>query len=170
MATIKLCDYTKKRLAANEATFKLVLNGKEYEISASALQEIQTRLDSDEAPPSRVVATKPIKQTTQPEHELLNVEAPSPFGGKTEPGLLDDTPRPSAPPIAIPASTKERLPLPTVAQVDAVVAESTRFSEGTLTVLTPGKHRNMAQQKLAAKEATFEDNQRPVPDRGRRGE
>ncbi len=182
MATIKLCDWTKKRLASNEPTYKLVLNGKEYEISAEALQQLQSRLDGDEAPLNHRVHAQPVRlpgtqsPTSTPVEDVgINIEAPSPFGGKVEPGLLDDLPVNAAPlqvvaPIAIPASTKERLPMPSPAQADAVIAESTRFPERTLKTLTPGKHRNIAQQKLAAKEATFEDNTRPIPDRTRRGE
>jgi len=163
MATIKLCDWTKKRLAPNEQTYTLILNGNEYEISLEAVQEIHGRLVEDEAPLTRQVATKPLRiaQVQQPIPEAddslgLNVEAPSPFGGKVEPGLVDNVPQQSIAPIVIPASTKERLPTPTTAQAEAVVAESKRFPTGTLSTLTPGRQRNVAAQKLAAKESQIE--------------
>ena len=169
MATIRLCDWTKKRLASNEETFTLTLNGKTYEVSLSALEEIQSRLEGDEAPVARQVPPRPARiAPAQPPVQQtgadvgINVEAPSPFGGKAEAGLLDDTPAPTpqaqppVAPIAIPASTKERLPVPTPAQAEAVVAESVRFPAGTLSALNPGRQRNVAAKKLAEREAVVE--------------
>jgi hypothetical protein len=175
MATIRLCDWTKKVIGKEVKTHKLILDGKEYEISNEALDELKSRLDGDTVSVVKPVrATQPSPRVAEPVDDIgVNVEAPSPFGGKVEPGLLDNAPvaqNPSVQPITIPASIKDRLPMPTPAQADAVVAESTRFREGTLSALTPGKQRNIAQQRLAAKEATFEDNKKPVPDIGRRGE
>lgn len=177
MATIKLCDWTKKRLT-NEEVFKLTLNGVNYEVCAEAFRQLKQHLEGDEAPqtPQKVArAPQQVQATPTPEGDVgINVEASSPFTGPAQPGLLDDAlaaPRPAVPPIAIPTSTKERLPMPTAAQADAVIAESQRFPEGKLHTLTPGKARTAAQNVLKTKwEDRFEDTKRQVPERFKRGD
>ncbi len=166
MATIKTCDWTKKRLGKNDETFTLIIDGKEYEVSAEALEEIKTRLEGDEAPrasapaqAARPVVAPAVRVESNQDQPEATGEAPSP------------SPAPFVPPIAIPASTRERLPVPTPSQADSVIADSVRFQEGTLRALTPGRERNAAQQTLKTKwEERFEDTQRPLPDRARRGE
>jgi len=170
MATIRLCDWTKKRLAKDAQTHTLILGGNEYEISDEALAQIKARLEGDEAPQ----APTPVRIVTPVVAPVVSVEA-----NQEEPAApgeaLEPTPAPQAgsvPPIAIPTSTRERLPVPTTAQADSVIADSVRFQEDTLRALTPGKARSAAQEKLKTKwEDKFEDTQRPLPDRARvRGE
>jgi hypothetical protein len=175
MATIKTCDWTKKRLAKDEETFTLILNGMEYEISTEALAELKARLEGDEVPLTRQVTTKPLRLATPTPHVAApsiddepNEAAPTASDEALEPMQVAN----AVPAIAIPASTRERLPVPTTAQADSVIADSVRFEEGTLRALTPGKARSAAQERLKSKwEDKFEDNQRPLPDRARgRGE
>jgi len=171
MATIRLCDYTKRRIAADEATYSLTLNGKSYEICLDALTELQTRLDSDEVPAPQAPQKPAVRRAApqpprgQDDDAALNAEAPSPFDGPVEPQLVDDAevvntqPTRTAEyvaPIALPNSTKERLPMPTTAQAEAVVAESQRFPAGTLRALSPGRHRNVAAEKLTQKESALD--------------
>jgi hypothetical protein len=172
MATIRLCDYTKRRIASNEETYTLSLNGKSYEICLDALKELQNRLDSDEivaptpAPvaPVRQIAPRPAKMEPA-EEVVLNAETSSPFDGPSEPQLVDDEPvntqtaraQNAVQPIAVPNSIKERLPMPTIAQSEAVVRESQRFPAGGLQALTPGRQRNLAAEKLAQKEKQVEN-------------
>lgn len=170
MATIRTCDYTKRRLKSGEQTYRLILEDKEYEISDEALAEIKARLEGDEAP----------ARVPQPVRVATPVVAASDDAEPNETALDDqeeatEAPRihPNVPPLTVPASTKERLPMPTPAQTETVIAESVRFQEGTLRALTPGKARTAAQEKLKTKwEARFEDNkpERQLPERARRGE
>lgn len=165
MATIRLCDWTKKRLAKDAQTHTLILGGNEYEISDEALAQIKARLEGDEAPQ----APAPVRVAPPVAAPVVSVEA-----NQEAPDAPEPTPAPQAvvPPIAIPASTRERLPVPTTAQADSVIADSVRFQEGTLGALTPGRSRAVAQEKLKSRwEDKFEDTQRPLPDRARvRGE
>lgn len=179
MARIEIhtCDWTKKRLGKNEQTHTLVVGSNEYEISDEALAEIKARLEGDEVPER--VAEAPVR-APQPIRVAPPVVAVS---DDAEPNgaALDDqeeapeTTRvhPNVPPLTVPTSTKERLPMPTPAQAETVIAESVRFQEGTLRALTHGKARKAAEQVLSTKwEERFEDNQpqRQLPDRARRGE
>jgi len=170
MATIRLCDWTKKRLAKDAQTHTLILGGNEYEISDEALAQIKARLEGDEV----LQAPTPVRIVTPVAAPVVSVEA-NQEAPATPGDVLEPTPAPQAgsvPPIAIPASTRERLPVPTTAQADSVIADSVRFQEGTLRALTPGKARSAAQEKLKSQwEDRFEDTQRPLPDRARvRGE
>lgn len=177
MATIKTCDWTKKRLGKNEQTHTLIVSGNEYEISDEALAEIKARLEGDEVPEGVVEAPVRAPQTarvappvvaasddTEPNEAALDNQEQAPQAPRIHPNV---------PPLTVPASTKERLPMPTPAQAETVIAESVRFQEGTLRALTPGKARKAAEQVLSTKwEGRFEDNQpqRQLPDRVRRGE
>lgn len=153
---------------------KLTLNGKEFEISVESANQLIGRLESS----SPTITPSPMVTSSMQVPRLeLNVEVQSPFGGKLEPGLLEDEPREVAPtpttftvaePLPIPASIKERLPTPTAAQVEAVVSQSRRLPEKTLPALSPGRSRTLAEKKLIDRESNFDDNKRPVPDR--RGE
>jgi len=166
MATIRLCDWTKKRLAKDAQTHTLILGGNEYEISDEALAQIKARLEGDEAPQ----APAPVRVALPVAVPVVRVEA-----NQEAPAAADEVPAPAlapqpvgvVPPIAIPASTWERLPVPTPAQADSVLADSVRFEEGTLRALTPGKARSGAQEKLKNWEEKFEDTKRPLPERVR---
>lgn len=177
MGTIRICDWSKKMIGPGDQVYKLIVNGKEYEISADSANQLIGRLDST----TPAITPSPMTTSSMQVPRLeLNVEVQNPFGGKLEPGLLDDesqngpevAPVPTtftvAEPIPIPASIKERLPIPTPAQVEAVVSQSRRLPEKTLPALSPGRSRSLAEKKLIDRESNFEDNKRPVPDR--RGE
>lgn len=182
MATIRCCDWTKKKLGKDDTTYVLRLDGKEYEICKEALEELRAFLDSEESPLNRLAQSAPLKpqfvHVTPPAvvpaiNIVPNQEAPAPPQEMPEPPGEIPTPPPAPitlPPI--PASIRERLPVPSPAQSDAVLAESVRFEEGTLRALTPGKARTQAQERLKTKwEDKFEDTHRPLPERARgRGE
>lgn len=170
MATIKVCDWSKKQIATTAQTVKLVVGSRTYEISEAASLELIARLECDVVPPQAVPLPPSARHVAEPDIGI-NVETEDdPFEGEPEPEPMGEPvklPVKAAAPLPIPSSTKEKLPLPSPALADQVVAESTKFKEGTLKTLTPGKTRNLAQQRLAAREAKFEDNKRPVPRMGR---
>ncbi len=157
MGTIRICDWTKRKLTGAELAFKLSINGNDYEICAEALKEIKGRLDADTVPLQGRLQpqTPPPPPPAPPEDLALNAEAVAPFGDKVEASPLSDPIAVAPAPIAIPASIKEKLPIPTPAQSEAVIKESRRFHEGGLSSLNPGKQRNVAQQKLDQKEVEF---------------
>ena len=173
MAQITTCDWTKKRLGKNDETFTLTIDGKEYEVCAEALAEIKARLEADEAPSATLQFPPGVRAVTPPAAPVAAAES-----NQDEPEALDEVPAPAQPtgpipPITIPASIRERLPVPTISQADSVLADSKKFDEGTLRALTPGKARKAAQEKLLTKwESRFEDNkpERQLPERVRRGE
>jgi len=145
MGVIRVCDWTKMRIKGGEETFKVVIGNQEFEVSEIGFAQLMQRLTTD-------VDSTPPRRQPDPVVEEANHD---------DPELLEETPEPSlevAEPIPAPASIKERLPTPTQAQADRVIAESTRFPSGGLSTLSPGKHRNIAAKKLAAKEETFERN------------
>lgn len=174
MATIRVCDWTKKQIATTAQTVKLMVGSRAYEISEAAATEMIGRLESDVVPPQaaplQVVNGPAARHVAEPDIGI-NIETEGdPFEGDPEQEPMGEPvklPVPAANPLPIPESIKQKLPLPSPAQADQVVAESTKFKEGTLKTLTPGKNRNLAQQRLAAREAKFEDNKRPVPRIGR---
>jgi len=172
MARITTCDWTKKRLGKNERTHTLIVDGNEYEVCDEALEEIKTRLESEDITPVwapvrvlgipgelEAMRNKPpvvapiVAEATNQEPTASQEAAPAP------------APTPIVTPVPIPASIRERLPVPTPAQADAVLTESARFQEGTLNTLTNGKARLEAQKLLRARwEDKFEDN---LPERNR---
>ena len=170
MATIRVCDWTKKQIATTAQTVKLVVGTRTYEISEAAATEMISRLEGDVVPPQAAPLPPSARHVAEPDIGV-NIETEGdPFEASPEPEPMGEPvklPVKAAAPLPIPNSVKEKLPLPSLAQADQVVAESTKFKEGTLKTLTPGKTRNLAQQRLAVREAKFEDNKRPVPRMGR---
>ena len=167
MATIRLCDWTKKRLAKDAQTHTLILGGNEYEISDEALAQLKARLEGDEAPQASALVRVAPPVAAPVVSVEANQEAPAAPDEAPEPAPAPQ-PASAIPPIVIPASTRERLPVPTPTQADSVLADSVRFEEGTLRALTPGKARSAAQEKLKTKwEDKFEDSHRPLPERVR---
>jgi hypothetical protein len=160
MATIRTCDWTKKRLAKNEQTHTLILGGNEYEICDEALAEMKARLESDEP-----LWTPTLTRITTPVAAPIIGEATNQEPTASQEAAPVPAPAPIVTPVPIPASIRERLPVPTPAQADAVLTESARFQEGTLNTLTNGKARLEAQKLLRARwEDKFEDN---LPERNR---
>ena len=80
MATVRFCDWTKKRLKDGDQTFTVSVDGKEFEVSAEGKQQLLDLLEADELPtqPTVTIPTKveaPAQAAPQPAPvPLINVE------------------------------------------------------------------------------------------------
>jgi len=176
MATVRFCDYTKKRLGSSEETFLIAIEDKEFEVSAEGKDALISHLEADELPAMTVVAAPPVPVpaapiVAAPPAPLINVEtagdafAPGPGSAPQpeqsvvgEPGIVEQT-TDDRPPIQleIPENPKKRLGLPSKATYERVIEDATRFEEGTLSALTPGKARKKAGQRLRDVESDQEN-------------
>lgn len=177
MATIRLCDWTKERLAKDAPTFEIAIDGQTFEVGEAGRNAILEQLEGENAPGQprvqvveRTVEAAPTQPAAAP---LINVETnddpfePGPGSmpqmpmaeqAAAEDGVIPE-PEDGVPRIEIPEDTKKRLPMPTEAQSDKVIRESVVFEEGTLSALNPGgKGRQQAVKKLAQKETVEERN------------
>ena len=168
MATIRLCDWFKTRIEKDAPTFKVTVDDATFEVSKEGMQALLDQLGGESAPNAvRVVHrdAPPPSLTVAPPG--VHIGAPSdPFspgpGSPPQPEQADD----DVPPLEIPElHPKKKLKLPTPAQADKVIQESTRFEEGGLPALTMGgRQQKEAMRKLREIEAKKEqDAQRRAP-------
>ena len=183
MATIRLCDWTKERLGKDEEAYEVIVGNNKFEVGEMGLQALLDQLEGEEAPgqPKVQIIEKIVEREAPPPPLIgaspggLDVEVkgdpfepgPSsmpqpPMGGGdggSEPPVTVLTPdnNDGVPRIEIPDDTKKKFRMPTVAQSDKVIADSTRFEEGGLPSLTMGgKSQKEAMRKLRAIEAQKE--------------
>jgi len=180
MATIKLCDWTKKRLTDNEPTFKVSITddeaktASEFEVGEEGMKQILEQMQSD------VSLTQPILRVTAPPspsrpapqivvaHPRQPVEhIPAPNSMPQPPMAQQEEVQGEAPvlapgevvaPIEFPESPLRPLPMPSVKQRQQVIEESTKFEEGTLGALSHPKKRKEAAKKLRSLESDTEGN------------
>jgi hypothetical protein len=156
MGTIRICDWLKTQMAKGAPTYILKVDSKEFEISTEAKAQLLSRLESSTIEP---LGRPPIPPCPAPVPQVRLEAAPpagidqeseeSAFDGPSQSDLdAVSPPLQKVAPIAIPTSTKERLATPTPDQVNAVIAESTRFESRGLKTLSPGKSRQLAAKKL----------------------
>ncbi|MHA2063521.1 MAG: hypothetical protein ACXABY_03975 [Candidatus Thorarchaeota archaeon] len=162
MATIRLCDWFKTRIEKDAPTFKVTVDDAEFEVSAAGKDAIIGQLEGENTPDvARVVYrdTPPPPLTVAPPGIDIVVPGdpfdpgpgsmPQPVQANSDDG--DD----DVPPLEIPElHPKKKLKMPTPAQADKVIEESTRFEEGGLPALTMGgKKQKEAMRKLREIEA-----------------
>jgi len=178
MATIRLCDWTKERLGKEEESYSVVVEGNQFEVGEAGMKALLEQLEGEDAPEVGPVREKVVYREAPPASleaapPGIDIEVPTaPFetGPSSMPqvvqGNADDVSTPntaeaqgSVPPLEIPdISAKKRLKMPTPAQADKVIADSTRFEEGSLPALTMGaKKQKEARRKLAEIEAKKEE-------------
>lgn len=167
MATVRFCDYTKKRLASGDETFLIVIEDKEFEVSTEGRDLLLHHLEAEDLPsvafvpsPMPVPEPSPAARTiVAAPGPMINVEttgdpftpgpgsAPQPEQSMTE---EPEQPAQGKPPLEleIPDNLKKRLGIPSRATYERVIEDATRFEEGTLSALTPGKARKRAGQRL----------------------
>jgi hypothetical protein len=182
MATIRLCDWTKERLAKDEEAQTVTIGEHEFEVGEAGLKALLKQLEGEEAPgqPEVQVIEKIVEREAPP--PPLQAAAPGgldievsgdpftpgpssmpqpPMGGGEPPVTTTAAASPASddgvPPIEIPADTRKKFKMPTSAQADKVIADSTVFEEGSLPSLTMGgKKQKEAMKKLRAIEAQKE--------------
>ncbi len=167
MATVRFCDYTKKRLTSDEETFIVTMGDKEFEVSAEGMALLVAHLEADDLPsvavvPSLMPAPEPppaAPTIVAAPGPMINVEttgdpftpgpgtAPQAEQGEAVAPLEQSDDRPPIQ-LEIPDNTKKRLGIPSRATYERVIEDATRFEEGTLSALTPGKARKRAGQRL----------------------
>lgn len=189
MATIRLCDWFKTRIEKDAPTFKITIEQDldaspvvfTFEVSEEGKKALLDQLEGEDAPGSvRVVHrdAPPPSPAVAPPGAHIEVSS-DPFtpgpGSMPQPiqGNGDDLSMPNTsvtnddvPPLEIPElSAKKKLKMPTPAQADKVIEESTRFEEGGLPALTVGgKKQKEAMRKLREIEAKKEQElQRKAP-------
>lgn len=172
MATIRLCDWTKERLGKEEKSYSVVIEGDQFEVGEAGLKAMLEQLEGEdapevgpirekivyrEAPPSPLAAAPPgidVEVTGDP-FEPGPGSAPQPIQGNADDVSAPNTAEAQTGdviPLEIPElNAKTRLKMPTSAQADKVIQESTRFEEGGLPSLTMGgKRQKEAMRKLRA--------------------
>lgn len=169
MATIKLCDWFKTKLSANEATVKVQVGDKEFEVSEQAARSLLERLEADNLPEAPLLNFPPNVRSTTPQGEpqpvtpppVIRVEPVEPF--EAGPGSLPEPVQcESAEPVQleIPQDLNKRLGVPSKATWERVIQDAKRFEPGTLPALSPGGARSAANKKLEEIEAAKESNLR----------
>ncbi len=181
MATIKLCDWTKKRLGKNEDTHVVTIGDKEFEVGDEGREFLLKQLEGESAFGMQI-ATPPLRTLSPPKPKE---PAPAPLQGAqpggmqiqvTEepfepgPGSIPETPMASTPePIApedmdpsdlleIPDDPKRRFKIPSVKLAERIIDEATRFNEGSLPSLTMGaREQKDASKRLRVLEEKEED-------------
>lgn len=189
MATIRLCDWFKTRIEKDAPTFKITIEQDldaspvvfTFEVGEEGKKALLDQLEGESAPNAVRVMHRdapPPPLTVAPPG--IDIEVPgdpfSPGPGSMPqpiPGNGDDLSMPNTsvtdddvPPLETPiVSAKKKLRMPTPAQADKVIQESTRFDEGGLPALTMGgKEQKAAMRKLRKIEAKKEeDAQRRAP-------
>lgn len=180
MAMIRFCDWLKKPLDKNDPVFEVIIQGGDgetlqYEVSDEGRAVILSQLDGDVTPNNakprvieKIVPRDPPPQGLIGDAPGLDVQATDdPFdseGGGDDLGMpnIDD----GVPPLEIPTDVKQRLKAPSREQADKVVAESTKFKQGSLPTLTQGGSEQLAAAKKL-REFEAEKNrelQRNAPD------
>ena len=168
MATIRVCDWTKKVLSKDDSVTEIIFRTevgttqgeKAFEVGLEGMTMLLKQLEGEDEPKVQVVE-KIVHRDTPPSPLQaanpggLDIEVkgdpfdagpnsmPMPVqgGGAPPPSVAtaaaqDDD---DVPPLEIPdVHPTKRLKMPTPAQGDKVLRESTRFEEGTLSALSRG--------------------------------
>lgn len=164
MATIRVCDWTKERLAKDEEAYEITIDGQTFEVGEKGKKAILGQLEGDEAPRAPQVVERVVKGGQAPQAAPAAQPIVVQEGAEHQPGPgsmpqppmanIEDIPEDEL--IVIPEDTKRRLPAPTKKQTDRVLRESVVFEEGTLPSLNAGGARKTAVKKLASKESVSE--------------
>jgi len=181
MATIRVCDWTKKVLAKDEDVFVIEIEGNEghkFEVGREGRDLLRQQLEGEEEPGAaqtveveRVVYRDRPPQTLRAGPPGIDVEVsgdpfdsgpssmPQPVQSSVQPrqaafdlGAVEDASEFT--PLEIPDSGKKKFKPPTITQADKVVADSTLFREGSLAALNPGAD---AQREANAKMRAMRD-------------
>lgn len=150
MATIKLCDWTKKRLGKDEETFVVVVGDQEFEVGEEGRDALLKQLEGDDAPDVPQVVERVVEASQapmQPAPAPVQIEAPSePFD--QGPGSMPAAPQAEAEEaqprqqdgemLEIPEDTRRPLKKPSASLAKRIVEEATIFDEGSLPSLTMG--------------------------------
>lgn len=166
MATIKLCDWTKKRLGKDEQTILIAIEDREFEVGPEGHRLLLEQLEGEDAPGTPKVVERVITRDAPP--PPLEAAAPGgvqiqvadePFeagpSSTPEPAQAALTPADPVVPgdvapedlLEIPDDPKKRFKTPSKVLAQRIVEEATKFEEGTLAALTVGNK----QQRDAAK-------------------
>ena len=183
MATIRVCDWTKKVLAKDESVFAIEIEGNEvhkFEIGAEARDWLLKQLEGEDAlGKTQVQVVEKIVYRDTPPSPLqagppgLDIEVagdgfePGPASMPEPPQAAQANLQPGdsafdmgevsgdeASPLEIPESAKKKFKAPTRQQADKVVQDSTHFREGSLAALNPGA---AAQRNASAKLRAMKD-------------
>lgn len=165
MATIRLCDWLKTKLASNEEVVKVQVGDKEFEVSQEAARSLLERLESDDPPRAAFLHFPPNVRSLEPQ------ERPQPIAPPPQPARIEaaenfdggpgSMPEPiqageEAVKLEIPIDINKRLGVPSRATYERVIQDATRFESGTLPTLSPGSARSDANRKLQEIEAREE--------------
>lgn len=180
MATIRLCDWTKERLAKDEQAYTVTVGEHEFEVGEAGMKLLLSQLEGEEAPgqPEVKIVEKVVEREAPPPPLQaaspggLDIEVsgdpfdpgpssmPQPPMGGAEPPVATPAASPvddGVPPLEIPDDTRKKFKMPTPAQADKIIADSTVFEEGSLPSLTMGgKKQKAAMKKLREIEAQKE--------------
>ena len=174
MATIKLCDWTKARIGKDEETYLVKVGDDQFEVGEAGLKALLGQLEGEEEPNAPQVVA-PVAPPVPREPPPPPLQAATPGGVEIE--VSDDpfeaAPTSSAPQepnpaplnpddpgmlLEIPDNPKQRLKIPPAALAKKIIAEATKFEEGTLPALTMGNRgQRDAMKKLQALEQREED-------------
>lgn len=145
MATIRLCDWTKKRIGKDEPTYKVTIEDQEFEVSDEGMELLLNQLGGDEEPAPfqnrlpRLVPVSPLdEQQREPVKDAIGREEESTLtveDNLPEPVMADG----NAPAIEIPDDTRKPFKKPPVKLAEQIVAESTIAEEGSLPTLSMGQ-------------------------------
>ena len=165
MATIRVCDWTKKVLTKDEPVTTVTIGDKEFEVGIEGMTLLTEQLEGEQEPNAPVI--KEVEKVVYRDMPPAPLEAVSPggldievsgdpfdAGPSTMPmpvqGNGGAPPPPVAtaaaqyddddvPPLEIPVvHPTKRLRMPTPAQGDKILRESQRFEEGGLPALSRG--------------------------------
>lgn len=183
MATIKLCDWTKARLAQDEETTLITIGDKEFEVGEAGRAALLKQLEGMTPPGQpevveRVVvreAPPPPLQAASPGVGIHTADDPFEPGPSSAPIAPQAAPQPQPAPQAgpapasgdmlqIPADTRRPLPKAPESVAQRIIEDSTKFEEGSLPTLTMGgaQHREAMKKLKALEEAQNEKLRRRV--------
>lgn len=155
MAVVRFCDWTKKRVAADEEMTTLDIAGLKFEVSEEGMNQILHRLRSDviqqELPvyPPGVRSVEPQDLLPEESDEIV----------EDVPELAQDAPSEDPEPfqLEIPADPRKRLGVPSRATYERVIREATVRDPETLPALSDPQKRKEAARKLAELEGKQEE-------------
>ena len=179
MATIKLCDWTKKRLGKDEKTILIAIEDREFEIGTEGHKLLLEQLEGEDAPgtPQVKVVERVVHRDAQPPPlqgvgpggvQVQVADDPFDAGPSSAPEPIQTALTPADPVdvapedlLEIPDDPKKRFKTPSKVLAQRIVEEATKFPEGTLPALTVGnKQQRDAAKRLKAQEDKQEDSLR----------
>lgn len=175
MATIILCDWFKTRMGKDEDTYKVVIDGQEFEVCKEGADALLTQLTGEEepqatrtvevekivwrdAPPPTLDAAQPVVgvQISSEPFEGGPGSMPQPVRASSETPVETppETPDDEASRLQVPEDTTKRLKKATPEQADEVIRKATKFETGSLPSLTVGgRAQREASRRLKAVES-----------------